>query len=144
MAKFSSKRLTNWLSKNLIDITVGYLNHGGRKDKRSNKITAADKKRAAKIFELDVKQKMKDNKGMTTIEAAKLVKRSNRFNIYADISKENMQKVLNKFGINVQKRSLQYDASTDSYKIIGGKYKDRTVTIVHTPGTYPSYQIMLV
>lgn len=144
MKKFSKKRLEKYLDRYINDITIGYISHGGKKDKRSQKITVADKKKAKKLFELDVRQKMKDNPGMTTIDAALKVKRSNRFNIYSDISKENMQRALKEFGINVQKRSLQYDKTLGTYKITGGKYKDKTVTTVHTPGSYPSYQLVLV
>lgn len=144
MKKFSKKRLANYLMKNINDITVGYISHGGKKDKRSNKITAADKKRAAKMFEMDVRQKMEDNPGMTTIEAAYLTKRSNRYNVYADISKENMRTALKKFGINVQKNSLEYDEELGIYKITRGKYSGKHVEIQHTPGSYPSYQIVLV
>lgn len=142
--KFSSKNFSKWLTKNILDITMGYISHGGKKDKRSNKITKTDMKKAEKMFEYDIKQKMKDNPHLTTIEAAKIVKRSNRFNIYADISKENMKKALEKFGINIRKSSLEYDETIGAYRIKAGKYAGKVVTTIHTPGSYPSYQLVLV
>lgn len=143
MAKFSKKNLEKYINKNIYKITQGYLAHGGKKDKRSADMTVADAKRARDAFIRDVEGRIKADDQLTTTQAANRSLRSQRFNIYSDISRENMQKKLKEFGYNVRNSSLSYDKDAGTFKVTAGQYKGKFVRIVHQPGSYPSYVIEL-
>ena len=148
MSKFSSKRFDKFISRNIDKITEGYIAHGGRADRRSKTgISKASKKRAAGAFERSLKGIMERNPELTQSEASKTVMRSNKFNIYADIAKENWRKTLKEAGINVQLRSLNFVKTQNGspvYQITRGKNAGKYTFVKHFPGQSPSFQIILI
>ena len=148
MSKFSSKRFDKFISRNIDKITEGYIAHGGRGDRRSKTgISKASKKRAAGAFERSLKGIMERNPDLTQSEASTAVMRSNKFNIYADIAKENWRKTLREAGINVQLRSLKFvktENGSPVYQITRGKHAGMYTIVKHFPGQTPSFQIVLV
>ena len=148
MSKFSSKRFDKFISRNIDKITEGYIAHGGRADRRSKTgISKASKKRAAGAFERSLRGIMEKNPELTQSEASTVVMRSNKFNIYSDIAKQNWRKTLKEAGINVQLRSLNFVKTQNGspvYQITRGKNAGKYTFVKHFPGQSPSFQIVLI
>lgn len=140
---FSDRVLDKYIEKNKNEITRGYIESGGRKDKRSKKATRTDEKRAVELFKRTVKGKFDSDNKLTTAEAIKKVKRTRLFTSQEEIGKQNMANTLKKFGYFVSPKDLKWDNTINTYKVINGKYAGKYVVMVHRPGQNPSYVYIL-
>lgn len=146
--KFSDKIFDRMFkNRNAGKIARSLINEGYiQKDKRSKFITEVDKKRAKIVFKRIIQGEMNASKrNITMSEAFDKQLHSTTFTSRAEISRENMYTALKKFNYNLRSKSdLKYNTDQEMYEITRGRYKGQFVEIVHIPGGYPSYKIILI
>lgn len=131
---YSEKRLAKYIEQHIGEITRGYMATAlgkTQKDKRSKFITKADQRKAAEVFASYVRGAMKTDK-LTTIQAAKQVKRTHLFTPSGNIAIENIWKALRNNGYYVKLSAVSYDPKLGVYTV---KYMGTVYGIIITHGT---------